>query len=327
VAAVAAEARRRAIGVVLPGGDVTTQVLLEHRAELDGLAMPVPTLGAFERLSDKWQLHELAGELGVPVPRTWLVTPGSDIGPALADVGLPAVMKPRRSRPFVDGCWVSASVEYVHSTADVERVLATREWARRDGALIQQHVAGEGYGLFTLYDRGRPVVFFAHRRLREKPPSGGVSVLSESVAIDPKLRFMGERVLDVVGWHGVAMLEFKVTPDGSPYLLEVNGRFWGSLQLAIDAGVDFPWLAYRLATGQSLESVGRYTIGLRNRWLLGDLDHLYLRWREPDGLSRKAQALWRFLRPAGRGTRHEVNRLGDLRPAWRELKEYLRRGR
>jgi predicted ATP-grasp superfamily ATP-dependent carboligase len=52
-------------------------------------------------------------------------------------------------------------------------------------------------------------------------------------------------------WQGVAMVEFKVEANtGTPYLLEVNGRFWGSLQLAIDAGVDFPALLVDAATGK-----------------------------------------------------------------------------
>jgi hypothetical protein len=74
--------------------------------------------------------------------------------------------------------------------------------------------------------------------LREKPPSGGVSVLSESVQVNSKLGSLAQTLLENSNWHGVAMVEFKVATDGTPYLMEINTRFWGSLQLAIDAGVD-----------------------------------------------------------------------------------------
>jgi len=70
-----------------------------------------------------------------------------------------------------------------------------------------------------------------------------------------------------MAWHGVAMVEFKVSADGTPYLMEVNARFWGSLQLAIDAGVDFPWLLYQLATGRDVESDDDYVTGVKSRWL------------------------------------------------------------
>ena len=68
-----------------------------------------------------------------------------------------------------------------------------------------------------------------------------MSVYRESVAADPDLVRRSRALLDAFGWCGVAMVEYKLDErTGTPYLMEVNGRFWGSLQLAIDAGVDFP---------------------------------------------------------------------------------------
>ena len=39
------------------------------------------------------------------------------------------------------------------------------------------------------------------------------------------------------------------TADGEFYLLEVNGRYWGSLALTINSGVDIPWYHYQQLTG------------------------------------------------------------------------------
>ena len=100
-----------------------------------------------------------------------------------------------------------------------------------------------------------PIAWFAHRRIREKPPSGGVSVLCESVAVDPMLKEYAERLLRAAEYRGVAMVEFRIGTDGRPYLMEVNARFWGSLQLAIDCGVDFPWLYYQMLMGEKVEPV------------------------------------------------------------------------
>ncbi len=189
--------------------------------------------------------------------------------------------------------------------------------------LVQGYIAGHGQGVFALYDLGKPITFFAHRRLREKPPSGGVSVLSESVLPDPYLVDLTQRVLDHVRWHGVAMAEFRMGPDGAPYLLEINARFWGSLQLAIDAGVDFPWLTYQLAAGIPLDPVKGYTIGVKSRWLLGDLDHVYLQLKHQSAFSERWRAVLRFIHPCGPHTRHEVNRWEDPLPMLFELKHYL----
>jgi len=146
-----------------------------------------------------------------------------------------------------------------------------------------------------------------------------------SITVDPRLRSHARLLLDKAGWHGVAMVEFKVAPDGSPYLMEINTRFWGSLQLAIDAGVDFPWLLYQLACGDRPEPVDKYKLGIRLRWLLGDLDNLYLTLRDKGySFGTKLGALGRFVTPSPFRTRHEVDRWSDPGPAWHEIKQYLR---
>jgi predicted ATP-grasp superfamily ATP-dependent carboligase len=173
-------------------------------------------------------------------------------------------------------------------------------------------------------NRGRLRAAFAHRRIREKPPSGGVSVLSESVGLDPQLLEHAERILEALKWHGVAMLEFKRDArDGVSKLLEINGRFWGSLQLAVDSGVDFPYLLYRLAVDGDIEPVFTYRLGVRLRWWLGDLDWLLLRLREQGSLARRLGAIAEFLKPSGRSAKLEVYRRDDLAPAITEFAQYL----
>ena len=148
-------------------------------------------------------------------------------------------------------------------------------------------------------------------------------MLSESVQVDPELGKLSRRLLDHVGWHGVAMVEFKITPRGAPYLIEVNARFWGSLRLAIDAGVDFPWLLYRMAIDVPLEPINGYRTGMKNRWLLGDLDHLYLTLRSGTSFAQKFQTVVSFLNFFNRHTNHEINRWNDFRPFLFELKQYV----
>lgn len=120
------------------------------------------------------------------------------------------------------------------------------------------------------------------------------------------------------------MVEFRVSADGTAYLMEVNPRFWGSLQLAIDSGVDFPWWLYLASTGQTVPEVPWQH--RRVRWLLGDLDRLYLVLKSSSdtySIGKKLVEILRFCKPGWR-TRHEVNRWQDLRPFWFELKQYLR---
>ena len=128
------------------------------------------------------------------------------------------------------------------------------------------------------------------------------------------------------------MVEFKEdAATGTPYLMEVNGRFWGSLQLGIDANVDFPALLVRVATGESVEPLDGYRLGVRSRWLWGELDHLLGILRAPRGYRRehpdlptRVGALVRFMVLWRPGDRLEVLRLSDPMPFVRESAAWFR---
>ena len=192
---------------------------------------------------------------------------------------------------------------------------------------------GKAIGIFLLARNGDILAKFAHRRIREKPPSGGVSVLCESIDPPAEALDAASRLISVNKWHGVAMIEFKWDDEEKrPKLIEVNGRFWGSLNLAIRAGVDFPFLLYRLAVGEKVEGRAEYRIGLKSRWELGDLDHLLIRLkRDPDHPSlsgtrvRKRDAVGAFLADFFRpSVIHEIFNSRDPGPFLFEAKEYVR---
>lgn len=86
-----------------------------------------------------------------------------------------------------------------------------------------------------------------HKRIRELYTMGGPSTCAISV-YDPKLLDYGLKILGALNWHGIAMVEFKKdSKDGTFKLMEINPKFWGSLDLAIASGIDFPYLLYKMA--------------------------------------------------------------------------------
>ncbi|HEV2671123.1 MAG TPA: ATP-grasp domain-containing protein, partial [Gemmatimonadales bacterium] len=222
----------------------------------------------------------------------------------------PGVIKPHRSVVTAGNSRRKLLVTRVADSAECRRVLSTLP-AEAFPVLVQRWVSGVGEGLFALRWGGRTVALFAHRRLREKPPAGGVSVYRESIALDPRLAGAGMRLLDALEWQGVAMIECRHDLDTGDYVvMEVNGRFWGSLQLAIDAGVDFPELLVRCAAGERVPDVRDYRVGVRSRWFWGDVDHFYLRFRD--------ESRWRaardFVASSLRRHRNEVWRWSDPLP-------------
>jgi predicted ATP-grasp superfamily ATP-dependent carboligase len=327
--AIVAAADAHQVDVVLPVTDVTTALITGARDRFTRAIVPYASVDLISRASDKWRLIETARACGTPVPESWcLETPETPLPDGLP---FPIVVKPHRSRVRTLDGWLSCTVGYAADRATLRQELARRPAAQYP-IILQEQVAGDGVGLFACYQHGRATALFCHRRLREKPPWGGVSVLSESAPLDADLVAAGTRLLDALGWHGVAMVEFKRDArDGTLRLMEINARFWGSLQLAVDAGVDFPNILVDSAFGSGPAEPAAYQVGVRNRWLIGDFDSLLLRLaggsRPPaawDGGSRLG-ALVSFLKLWGRDLHYENPRADDLGPWWHEARQWLRR--
>lgn len=307
--------------LVIPVTEITSQLLLIHAQRLPHVRLPFASYDTVMSLADKYCLLEHAKNCSVPVPEFLLVNNASEAREQ--EWKYPCVIKPCLSKIFTPEGWIATSVKVLHSEQEWQRLRENAPYLEHYPFMVQEFIPGSGAGVFCLYNRGQATHFFAHKRLREKPPQGGVSVLSESVAVDPTLKLYAEQLLDHAGWHGVAMVEFRITPEGKPYLMEVNTRFWGSLQLAVDSGINFPALLLQHELNQTCTESGEYRQGQRLRWLLGDLDSLYLYLKSDYTLLQKLRRICEFLLPSF-STRHETNRLGDFGPGVYEFKTYLR---
>jgi predicted ATP-grasp superfamily ATP-dependent carboligase len=318
--------RRYPGAVLLPMTDLTVPLVLQAAARLPALRLGLPSLSAYEAVSDKFALYETAVALGVRVPQTASITRADVASLGQRELHFPLAVKPRLSTQRLASGVAKRPVRYARDVEELVRIANEELAGEVEDLLVQQYVEGYGAGVFGLYDHGRPLFFFAHRRLRERPPSGGVSVLSQSIVPPPEALASARRILESLQWHGVAMVEFKVDAAGGCWLIEINARFWGSLQLAVDSGADFPWFLYQLVTGQEPAPPAGFTTGRRLRWWLGDLDNLYarLRQREHRGtVLQSARAIAVFAIPWLPRMRYEFLRWSDPGPAVKALRQYV----
>ena len=318
------------IEVLIPIADESILASLDAAANMPA-RIPFPSLQSFSAVSDKAALLAAAKSLNIAVPEQHVVmTREQLLDVPVNDWKFPLVVKPARSVSGDQRQRSKYGVDYALNLAE----LRTRWLKAPDSSfplLVQQRIVGPGTGVFVLMWDGRVRAVFAHRRLREKPPTGGVSVYCESVAPDARLVDQSVALLKRFDWQGVAMVEFKTdAATGVPYLMEVNGRFWGSLQLAIDAGVDFPRLLVDCLNLEGPNALPPYLPGVRSRWWWGDVDQLLLRLRQKHDPSllaandSRAKAVAEFL-PVRANDRSDVFRVSDPGPFMRETVDWLAR--
>jgi predicted ATP-grasp superfamily ATP-dependent carboligase len=327
VATLLETARKQRVELIVPVTDEVALPLSDARERFEGLCtLALPDRGAFARTCDKLATLELAAEIGLPVPRTALVATVRESLEAAPSLGWPVVLKPRRSRIYRDGRPVE---RYEVSYAEDASALAAgmRRLEGRSEVLLQEYYRGEGQGVELLMYRGRPLAAFQHRRLREVPITGGASSFRESVSLDPVLYDYSVRFLAALEWTGLAMVEFKLGREG-PRLMEINGRVWGSLPLAVKSGMDFPVRLAELYFGNLPEADSppdtTYTLGVRSRNL--DLEVLWigsaLRRTRPSQslpLPGRRQALAAALRLFYPGDGFDVLAWDDPRPGLVEI--------
>ena len=211
------------------------------RAEYSkAVAWVMPSSESLDVVLSKARTLEAAVVAGVPCPTTVFLGDDDDKGieATLDGLGTPFVIKTDNILD-VRGRYVKGRTYRLKSVDEARSVLRCIERCGRR-AVAQRYVRGHGEGAFHLRWQGETILHFAHRRLHEVPYIGGWSSLRESV-IDRELQDYAERLLKAIDFEGVAMVEFRrEAATGIPLLMEINGRLWGSLALALHAGVDFP---------------------------------------------------------------------------------------
>jgi len=329
--AVAGLVKRTGASVLIPVTEASALKVLEYRDRFGATVIPLPERSIFQRICDKVEVLRVAEAIGIPAPARLTVGDRAQLIEALDRIRFPVVLKPARSVGDAGGGRLKLGVTYALTRAELDAAVE-RLGPESFPLMLQERIEGPGVGVFLLRWGGRTRAAFAHRRIREKPPSGGVSVYRESIALPSDLVAKSEELLARFDWEGVAMVEYKVDQaSGTPFLMEINGRFWGSLQLAIDAGVDFPRLLLACALGACEPEVREFQTGIRSRWWWGDFDHLLARMRRsrhalalPPSAPSRLRTLASFLTLWRPGDRNEILRLDDPGPFLRETVEWFR---
>lgn len=261
--------QRERFDLVIPCSDPVQIPLQMHRADLERYAkMYLLDDSVFRIVTDKIAMNELARSVGVHVPREHLVRSDKDVGVVATSFCLPLVLKPQSSfdpSRVGERRTVQKAYSWIEFSCLLKKMIASGPVA------VQENFIGQGVGVELLLRDGEPLLEFQHVRLHE-PLHGGGSSYRQGTRVTPALREAALALLRPLKYTGVAMVEFKVNPvTGDWVFIETNGRFWGSLPLAIASGADFPAALFELLVDGRTPTSTQYQVGLCCRHWSGDL--------------------------------------------------------
>jgi protein-tyrosine-phosphatase/predicted ATP-grasp superfamily ATP-dependent carboligase len=259
--------------MLMPTDDMALAVVTENYESLKAmLEITCPPPQIVKRVLEKDLTLEVARQCGIPVPATYPISDAIELEALRSTIRFPMIAKPRAKRNIDTHGF---KIRYFQTFQELAAGFRSDPQFGTNN-LLQEYFSGDGVGVEVLMHEGQPVTMLQHRRLKELPSTGGVSVLAISEALHPMLTQYAVALLRALEWEGVAMVEFRREPiTQRAVLMEVNGRYWGSLSLANHAGVDFPLYEWQLAHGESPIVPSGYPVGMRWHWMTGDLKRLH----------------------------------------------------
>ena len=255
------------IDFVIPVRDDITEILVYNRHKFSAFTnFVIPSLEAFNSTRDKAESIKLCRKLSVPHPKTILSNEEDySLSKLKETFSLPILIKPR----------ISSGSRGIAILYEWNRFQQIFDSIHKDFPfpMIQEFIPhGGAYGVSMLYSNGKPKASFTHKRIREFPLSGGPSTLREGVHY-AEIEGHASNLLSNLNWNGVAMVEYRVDKEtNKPKFMEINPRFWGSLETAVFSSIDFPYLLLSLGLDNDCKESFEYESGKQVRWLFfGDL--------------------------------------------------------
>lgn len=316
-------------------GDIA--LMNDYRSLFGEIRLLIPTAENMAWVLDKAKTYAIAEPLGIQVPKSFKLRGMDDWDTVVPCLNFPVVLKWRD--PNVVAAKLSAAglklekMIYCHNPVDLHAVL-TPYTAIGEFPLVQEYCRGYGLGQFVFMHKGEALLTFQHRRVSEWPPEGGFSSTCEAVSLTEHQALMEKSIalLRSINWEGVGMVEYRFDPlTGQAALMEINGRFWGSLPLAYHCGAAFVWLTYAVHGNDEYPDIPKSRDDLRCRFMIPETKRLFRILFQPhliqdhslrfSRVRELARFVADFIRP---GTRYYVFSLSDPMPFFADIVFSLR---
>ncbi|MEM0223365.1 MAG: hypothetical protein QXJ99_03070 [Thermofilum sp.] len=215
------------VDLVMPVDFVDVETFSSQRDlfESIGSELAAPPFESVKLAADKKRLPQLLEGIAATPRQVMVQEPGSNV--SLDALEPPLVVK---------GLGDASKPEYFPDTK-----AARERAAERAPCLVQEYIPGVGRGYYAVALDGRPILEFTHQRIIEYDPGGGASLAARGPVMDPRLFKLGRELIKRLKWSGPLMVETRFTPEtGKYHVIELNPKFWGSLDLPVSLGYHFP---------------------------------------------------------------------------------------
>jgi predicted ATP-grasp superfamily ATP-dependent carboligase len=303
---------------LFPDGDKGATLIANYYSELgEYYRLTTPPWDVLQWAVDKRLTYQLAAEAGVAYPKTFYPKSRADVEELAGQ--FPMIMKPAHHLghdAFSSGRgWRAKDRGELLSLYDELNGLADPSVM-----MIQEMIlngADTQFSYAALCKDGNVFADTIVERKRLNSPEFGVGVYMETIE-KPEIEAPAKRWLEKNNYTGLVEIDFIFDRrDGLYKILDVNTRAWGWIAMCADAGVDFPFLMWKLANGEPISPV-RGHAGIRWVRTLMDFE------ASVRAILAGSLSLSKYLASL-KGVRHETFVRDDIKPALMEVRQFANR--
>ncbi len=258
VCELAAAAKRLSVKAVIPAEETHLLALAGREDEFSGIALGVPSIESVEKATNKGLLPELAASARLRTPPTTVVRRDSK---TLGTYGFPAIIKPLHTwSPRPDGTMSHHKARYVATAQDAKEAMVDFH----EEGIVQPYISGTNVSVSGVGWGGELICALHHISPRIWPVTSGITAYAKTIPPNAELEQGVGHLIRAIEWSGIFEVEFIRSPSGEHYLIDLNPRIYGSLALAVAAGLNLPTIWVDLLLGRR-PSIGSYRVGVRFR--------------------------------------------------------------
>jgi predicted ATP-grasp superfamily ATP-dependent carboligase len=325
VSAVAEIARQMGVCVLIPSHEDIIPLVNYRRLLPPELKFAHAPAEKLRLANDKWEVMKLCKNLGAAHAESFIPESLEELKKRAGELAYPAVIKTRVGN-------AGKGVIFVHDRDDLmtqyAAVLERFSILRENWPMVQEYLGTDICGVCMIYNKGRLVASSAETYLRTKEENKFSTTTYRRSAFDPEGVANCKMVADHLKWHGV--IHFDMIRDfrtGTGKIIEINPRLWGTLIIAVAAGIDFPYMLYQLALTKKITSFSdTYAENVYARWILGELIGLLNLIKRKAPYHERLRELSGILFTPLKGATDDF-RMSDPLPFVMEMADYFRRFR
>jgi len=224
----------------------------------------VPHFSIIKKMRNKFFVFKLLKENKIPVPNFYLVHNKGEFVKALDSLNYPnnpVCFKPSEysasggSKGFrilrKENSIKDIILNQKPGSLEIDFDTTLKIFSKKNlEMLVMEYLPGNEYSIHVLAKNGKLLYVSSFLKKRAIHGHSLESIIEEKKIFND----IAEKIVQVMNYSFNMNIQFKLSKNGKPKVIEINPRIGGGISLPVVAGINFPYLAVKMALNEKLPS-------------------------------------------------------------------------